>query len=167
MVRIEEVQDESDKFQQTGLDIPDDDEKDWELTDDESDDDDLEDEVSERGVALRDESLFDRIAALKDIISPKTRSDIAKTWQTVSAYSFTGGWIAGKLIWIGVTSALLVGLPFALAVEDESRISAQEKEMIAQQGGNPGAAGGFSPEAAAQAAAAQQAQPQGLRPPGF
>ena len=38
MVRIEEVQDESDKFQQTGFDVPDDDEKDWELTDDESDD---------------------------------------------------------------------------------------------------------------------------------
>lgn len=123
--------------------------------------------MTERGLALRDESLFDRISALKDIISPSTRAELAKTWKSVSSYSFFGGWIAGKLIWIGVTSALLVGLPFALAVEDESRISAQEKELIAQQGGNPAAAGGLPAEVAAQAAAAQSGQPQGLRPPGF
>ncbi|KAI3628533.1 mitochondrial import receptor subunit Tom22 [Malassezia furfur] len=170
MVRIEEVQDEADKLRQQGFDIPADDEKDWEATSDESDDEDLsddEDEVTERGLALRDESLLDRIAALKDIISPTTRAELAKTWKTVSTYSYFGGWVAGKLIWIGVTSALLVGLPFALAVEDESRISAQEKELIAQQGGHPGAGGGLPAEVAAQAAAAQSAQPQGLRPPGF
>lgn len=38
MVRIEEVQDESEKLRQQGFSIPAEDEKDWEITDDESDD---------------------------------------------------------------------------------------------------------------------------------
>ncbi len=73
-------------------------------------------------------------------------------------------------MWVVTTSALLVGLPFALAVEDESRIVAQEKEMMAQQ---QGAQQMLAPAAGAQGATAQQhAQvpapaPQGLRPPGF
>lgn len=97
------------------------------------------------------------------MISPLTRARIAKTWQSASAYGYMGGWVAGKLIWIGVTSALLVGLPFALAVEDESRIAAQEKELIAQQqpGGAAPPPGMLAPPAGA------TSQPQGLRPPGF
>jgi hypothetical protein len=38
-------------------------------------------------------------------------------------------------VWIVTTSALLVGLPLALSLEDESKIVAQEKEQYAQQYG--------------------------------
>lgn len=110
---------------------------------------------------LASESLWDRISALKDIISPSTRAKIVKSWQVTSAYGQFGGWIAGKLIWIGVTSALLVGLPFALAVEDESRFAAQEKEIAAQQQGAGPAANPLAPPAGV------SGQQQGLRPPGF
>lgn len=123
--------------------------------------------MSERGLVVPNETLFDRIAALKDVLSPSTRASLKKSFNTASTYTFFGGWVAGKLIWIGVTSALLVGLPFALAVEDESRISVQEKELLAQQGGQVGAAPGLPADAAAAQAAAAQGQPQGLRPPGF
>lgn len=116
---------------------------------------------------IPNETIFERIAALKDIFSPKTRDSLSRTWQAASAYTYFGGWMAGKLVWIGVTSALLVGLPFALAIEDESRISAQEKEMMAQQGGPHAGAAGVPADAMAHAAAAQGSQPQGLRPPGF
>mgnify|MGYP001761932983 FL=1 len=69
--------------------------------------------------------------------------------------------MAGKLIWVGVTSALLVGLPFALAVEDESRFAAQEKEIVAQQTGANTGASPLAPPAGT------SGQTQGLRPPGF
>merc|ERR1712130_240899 len=143
MVRVEEVQDESEKLRQQGLEVPRDDEDEWEATDsDEDEQSDDEDEVDERGVVLANESLWDRIFALKDIVSPLTRAEIAKTWNTTCSYSYFGGWIAGKIIWIGVTSALLVGLPFALAVEDESRITAQEKEIMGQTQAQGGVAPG-------------------------
>ncbi|WFD19016.1 mitochondrial import receptor subunit Tom22 [Malassezia caprae] len=163
MVRIEEVQDETDKIRQQGLDIAEENEDDeWEATDAETDDDlSDDDDVEERGLVLANESIWDRISALKDILSPSTRANIAKVWKTGSAYGFLGGWVAGKLIWIGVTSALLVGLPFALAVEDESRFAAQEKEIVAQQtGGNAGASPLAPPSGTS-------GQTQGLRPPGF
>jgi import receptor subunit TOM22 len=38
-------------------------------------------------------------------------------------------------VWIVTTSALLVGLPLALAVEDEAKVVAQDQEILAQQQG--------------------------------
>lgn len=42
---------------------------------------------------------------------------------------------AGNIAWIVSTSALLVGLPLALAIEDETRITQQEREMQMQSQG--------------------------------
>lgn len=125
-------------------------------------------DVSERGLALKEETIWERISALRDIIPPSTRRSIASTINTTTSYAFTGSLLAGKLVWVVTTSALLVGLPFALAVEDESRIVAQEKEMMAQQQGaqhmlTPAAGAAGQPQGQVQ----QQAAPQGLRPPGF
>ena len=54
-----------------------------------------------------------------------------------------------------------MGLPFALAVEDESRFAAQEKEIVAQQTGANTGASPLAPPAGT------SGQTQGLRPPGF
>lgn len=43
--------------------------------------------------------------------------------------------MAGNVAWVIATSALLVGLPLVLVLEDESRVVQQEKEMLAQQQG--------------------------------
>lgn len=125
-----------------------------------------DDEVTERGVAVPNETLWERISALKDIVSPATRASLSKTFRTYSAYGFFGGWVCAKLIWVGVTSAIMVGLPFALAVEDESRITAQEKEMYGAQGAPQGLPAG-SPAGGEPHAAVQPGETQGLRPPGF
>ncbi|GAK62994.1 mitochondrial import receptor subunit tom22 [Moesziomyces antarcticus] len=177
MVRLEEVPDEEILRQQrastAAAAAADDD--DWEEEDDSDAESDFSDdsEVSERGLALKEETVWERISALRDIIPPSTRRSIASTFNTTTSYAFTGGLLLGKLGWVVTTSALLVGLPFALAVEDESRIVAQEKEMMAQQQGAqhmlaPAGASG-APAQGQQAGQYQpQAQaPQGLRPPGF
>ena len=57
-----------------------------------------------------------------------------------------------------------MGLPFALAVEDESRITAQDKEIM----GHTQSPGGVAPgRAAAMGMPAGGNGQQGLRPPGF
>ncbi|KAJ9477651.1 Mitochondrial import receptor subunit TOM22 [Pseudozyma hubeiensis] len=178
MVRLEEVPDEEVLRQQRASDAAAAaaaaDEDDWEEDDGSDAESDFSDDsdVSERGIALREESVWERLSALRDIIPPSTRRSIASTFNTTTSYAFTGSLLAGKLVWVVTTSALLVGLPFALAVEDESRIVAQEKEMMAQQGGAqhmlaPSAAPGQQAGQQQQQYAPQQQSPQGLRPPGF
>lgn len=87
--------------------------------------------MTENGLVVPNETLWERVSALRDILAPETRAAFYKTFRVAWAYTFLGGWITGKLVWIGVTSALLVGLPFALSVEDESRLIAGEGNCIA------------------------------------
>ena len=82
-----------------------------------------------------EETILERIAALKDIIPPTTRYTIASRAVRTASLLKTLGKAAGNLVWIVTTSALLVGLPLALSLEDEAKIVQQEKEMLAQQQG--------------------------------
>ncbi|KAI0269918.1 mitochondrial import translocase subunit Tom22 [Gloeopeniophorella convolvens] len=113
-----------------------------------------------------DESLLDRIAALKDIVPPTTRhSIVSKISNTASAIKRTTKF-AGNVIWVVTTSALLIGLPLALILEDEAKVVAQENEMLAQQqGAQQMVSGGslYPPTPGSQ----QQGGQQGLVPPGF
>lgn len=82
-----------------------------------------------------DETLYERIAALKDIVPPQTRSKVAFTYRQASSSTWWGFQSAGTLAWWVSTSALLVGLPLALAIEDETRVVQQEREMQMQSAG--------------------------------
>jgi len=82
-----------------------------------------------------DESLLDRIVALRDIVPPETRHKISvRVSKTASAVKTGSRWI-GKTVWIITTSALLVALPLIMSLEDEAKILDQEKEMLEQQAG--------------------------------
>jgi import receptor subunit TOM22 len=91
-----------------------------------SDDDDF---------APADESIYDRITALKDIVPPQTRSALKAQYESVTAWTWWTAQSAGTLAWWVSTSALLVGLPLALAIEDETRVVQQEREMQMQSAG--------------------------------
>ena len=82
-----------------------------------------------------DESFLDRVAALVDIVPPTTRHSISSRISKTASFIKRGGKLAGNIVWIVTTSALLVALPLALSLEDEARIVAQEKEMMEQQSG--------------------------------
>jgi import receptor subunit TOM22 len=82
-----------------------------------------------------DESFLDRIAALVDIVPPSTRHALSSKLSKATSFVKRSGKIVGNVVWIVTTSALLVGLPLALSLEDEAKIVAQEKEMLAQQQG--------------------------------
>jgi import receptor subunit TOM22 len=82
-----------------------------------------------------EETLYERVTALKDIVPPSTRHAISSKLSTTSSFFKRSGKVLGNVVWIVTTSALLVGLPLALSLEDEAKIVAQEKEMLAQQQG--------------------------------
>lgn len=82
-----------------------------------------------------EESFFDRVAALVDIVPPATRHSISSKISKTTSFIKKGGKVAGNIVWIVTTSALLVALPLALSLEDEAKIVAQEKEMLEQQQG--------------------------------
>ncbi|KAG6850268.1 hypothetical protein H0H93_015525 [Arthromyces matolae] len=82
-----------------------------------------------------DESFFDRVAALVDIVPPTTRHTIASRISSTASFIKRGGKLAGNIVWVLTTSALLVALPLALSLEDEAKIVQQEKEMMEQQQG--------------------------------
>ncbi|KAA1469749.1 mitochondrial import translocase, subunit Tom22 [Dentipellis sp. KUC8613] len=112
-----------------------------------------------------DESFYDRVAALVDIVPPTTRHKIATRLSSTGSVIKRGGKLVGNLVWVVTTSALLIGLPLALVLEDEAKIVAQEKEMLAQQQGAQMMSGGSlypSPPGSV-----DQNRPQGVVPPGF
>jgi import receptor subunit TOM22 len=130
MVQVEEVAEAQYSTRPTAEDAQSDAETESNVSDDISDisdDDDFFDPNSE--------SIYDRVVALKDIVSPKTRSSLSQTLQSAQAWASWGWYSAGSVAWVVSTSALLVGLPLALAIEDETRIVQQEREMQMQSQG--------------------------------
>ena len=108
------------------------------LSDAGSDLSDSDDKELERALRLynpADETLGDRLYALRDMVSPATRQKIAATWNTTTSWTFWGGKLAGNAVWVVTTSALLVVLPLALSIENESMLIQQEGELLAQQQG--------------------------------
>jgi hypothetical protein len=72
------------------------------------------------------------------MVPPSTRLSIAKAFSQASSWAKWSGKAAGNAVWVVTTTALLVGLPMAIAIEDETRLVAQEKEMMGQQQGQAG-----------------------------
>jgi mitochondrial import receptor subunit TOM22 len=83
---------------------------------------------------IANETLFDRIAALKDIIPAEHRDSIARMVSTTISYGSMATFIGGKAIYILMTTLLMGAIPFALAVEEERMLSEQERQMQLQQG---------------------------------
>ncbi|KAG6841961.1 hypothetical protein C0991_004449 [Blastosporella zonata] len=110
-----------------------------------------------------DETFFDRLVALVDIVPPTTRHSISSRISRTASFFKRGGKIAGNIVWVVTTSALLVALPLALSLEDEAKIVAQEKEMMEQQ---QGAQQMLAPSGFPTPGSSDQAQ-KGLVPPGF
>jgi len=141
MVKLQEVEDEHFAQDQPGppLEENDDDyytDTESEITEDEDDECDLE------------ESLADRIAALRDVIPLKQRVAISNTISTTYSWIRGGLVFSGKSLWVISTSALLLGVPWALAFAEEQQMMEMEKEMKLQQSANellsPGAASAIS-----------------------
>jgi import receptor subunit TOM22 len=134
--------------------------------------DDLLSDDEDEDFSLEDETFYDRVVALKDIVPPQTRSAIAANVEGAKGWVSWGFQKTGAIAWIVSTSALLVGLPLALAIEDETRITQQEREMQAQSAGQQQVSSWADIDRSRRSADIVQLlgggqQPQGVMPPGF
>jgi mitochondrial import receptor subunit TOM22 len=76
-----------------------------------------------------EETLTDRLLALKDIIPPTTRSYFSSTVSRTTHYIKSGLGLGGKALFVLSTSALLLGVPWALAFAEEQQLVDMEKEI--------------------------------------
>ncbi|OTA32340.1 hypothetical protein BTJ68_07936 [Hortaea werneckii EXF-2000] len=126
MVKLEEVPDEELNAPQAGNK---EEEDDWD-TDSESEVSEVEDDD------IPDESLFDRIAALQDIVPPSYRKTLGNITSTGYSWASSAVILSGKTLWVVSTSALLLGVPWALAFSEEQQVQEMEREMRMQQSAN-------------------------------
>lgn len=145
MVQLEEVPDDELNAQQPGPGK--DDEDDWDTDTGKhpcqntylfrSSESSLESEVSDVDDAdALDETFLDRVAALKDIVPPTYRKRIYNVSSTGYSWASRALSLSGKTLWVVSTSALLLGVPWALAFSEEQQVQEMEKEMRMQQSAN-------------------------------
>jgi import receptor subunit TOM22 len=96
-----------------------------------------ESDTSSIASAPTDETLYERILALQDMIPASTRRSIQSKVSTTSSWLKSGLFMGGKTLWVVSTSALLLGVPWALAYSEEQMIVEQERaELMAQRAQN-------------------------------
>ncbi|KAI0879181.1 mitochondrial outer membrane translocase complex, subunit Tom22 [Hypoxylon argillaceum] len=118
MVQLQEIVDEHFEESQPG---PEEDDADYTDTDS---------EISEESeYDPRDESLGERLFALRDIVSPQTRGYITNTISAAGNAVMATLHFSGRTFWIISSSALLLGIPWALAWSEEQQMLEMEKEM--------------------------------------
>ncbi|EOD44211.1 putative mitochondrial import receptor subunit tom22 protein [Neofusicoccum parvum UCRNP2] len=135
MVKLEEVPDEELYAEQAG---PNAGEDDWD--DASSTTSDASSDVSSI-IAPDDETLWERVAALQDMIPASQRRFAAKATGSVSSWVATGLSVGAKCLWVVSSSALLLGVPWALAYAEEQQMIEMEREMKMQQSANEVSAG--------------------------
>jgi hypothetical protein len=77
--------------------------------------------------------LYERLAALQDILPPSQRKLLHNTIDTSSAWLKTGLSFSGKALWVVSTSVLLAVVPWALAYAEDQQMAEMEREMKMQQ----------------------------------
>lgn len=97
--------------------------------DSESDSDDDEDDDFD----FSNETIMDRIVALKDIIAPEQREVLASVSGSITNMITTGLNKTGSFLWVLTSSSLLLGVPLALAILAETQLQEMEKDMSLQQ----------------------------------
>jgi len=97
----------------------------------------IDSEIStDSGIDIENETLYERIAALKDMIPPATRRRISNTASSLASFTRSTLRFGGKALWILSTSAFLLGVPWALAYAEEEQYIQMEREQGMIRGAN-------------------------------
>jgi import receptor subunit TOM22 len=93
------------------------------------------DEEIDDGFDPASETVFDRLAALKDIVRPTLRYKIQKRSAIMVNASVHTSKIVGNIAWILATTAVITVFPLIMCSEKEAGYMAWENEQrMAQQG---------------------------------
>ena len=94
---------------------------------------DTSSEGEEDDIDVGNETLYERIAALKDIIPAKQRASISRTISSALQVGKIATFVGGKAAYIIASSMLMVGIPFVLLLEEDRMFTEQERQMQMQQ----------------------------------
>lgn len=83
--------------------------------------------------AFPSETISERILALRDMVSPSTRRRISSTTSQLTNLVKGGALWGGKGLWVLTASALMVGVPWAMAFVEEQQIMEMEREQRARE----------------------------------
>ncbi|EGW30066.1 uncharacterized protein SPAPADRAFT_52901 [Spathaspora passalidarum NRRL Y-27907] len=141
MVKLTQIDDETQaQFEEkpASTSIVDSEEESESESDDEFDDD----------YDFENETIYDRIVALKDIIAPEQREQLVSVTETIKSTVNATLNNGGKFLWTLTSSALLLGVPLALAILSETQLQEMEKDLSLQQSAQdvlaPGSEAAFS-----------------------
>lgn len=81
-----------------------------------------------------EETLADRLTALRDVIPPKQRAALTNSLSTAASWMKSGLSWSGSALFVVSTSVLMFGVPFALANLDEMEHMEREREEKMRQG---------------------------------
>ncbi|QPG76730.1 hypothetical protein FOA43_004124 [Brettanomyces nanus] len=95
-----------------------------------NDDSDSEDDFDSN------ETLQERVEALKDIMSPEQRQLIVGSISSTKNAIISLSHKTGTLLWYLTTTGLVLGVPLALSILHETQLTELEKEMNLQQSSN-------------------------------
>lgn len=96
-----------------------------------------ESEISNEEVeVLEEESLYERISALKDMIPPSARRTVTNSVSSLTSFGKASLSFSGKALWVISTSAFLIGVPWALAYAEEEQYIQMEREQGMIKGAN-------------------------------
>lgn len=100
----------------------------------ESEESDSDSDIDEDEYDLENETIYDRIVALKDIIDPQQRQKIVGGAETVQSYITSALTKSGSLLWTLTASALLLGVPLSMAILAETQLKEMENQLNLQPG---------------------------------
>lgn len=129
MVELTDITDESKNFKTPKEQQPAANDKAGDLSDDEYGSD-FEDDYDEN------ETIADRLVALKDIIPPKQRQNISTFFNATSSLVKSFFSKSGNVAWTVTTSALLLGVPLSLSILGEQQLIEMEKSFDLQKDAN-------------------------------
>ncbi|KAK4137196.1 mitochondrial import translocase, subunit Tom22 [Trichocladium antarcticum] len=131
MVQLVEVEDEHFQERQPG---PEEDDEDFTDTDSEISSDSRYDPA--------DETLADRLHALRDMVPPTARGWLQHQYDRTTAAVRASLALAGRAAWAVSVTALLVGVPFSLAYGEDQQYAAMEQEQHMRELGGEVLGGG-------------------------
>lgn len=97
---------------------------------------------------IENETLYDRLVALKDIVPPEKRAQYNSYVTKLKGYASSGLSTSGSLLWAVTSTGLLLGFPFFIALFSEMQLQELEKGVAMQQGSQDLLAAGSDPLAA-------------------
>ncbi|QLG74200.1 hypothetical protein HG535_0G00840 [Zygotorulaspora mrakii] len=130
MVELTEIIEGSNSFEEEQVQAAFEEGKAGDLSDDEYDSDFDDDDFDEN------ETILERIVALKDMVPPKQRQTITNFVSSTTNFLRTAFSKTGSITWALATSAMLLGVPLSLSILGEQQLIEMEKSFDLQKDAN-------------------------------